>query len=119
MPWKLRFFLLGVAAHIVQRGHSRNPVFFENNGYQAYLDLLYDASRRHKCAIHAYVLMINHVQTELCSKQQIETIVIAHHFDAYHHADFPSARNQVSAPFSVFVRVLYYDWPHSLISLCY
>jgi putative transposase len=61
MPRKPRFFLPGVAVHIVQRGHSRNPVFIENSDYQFYLDLMYDASRRHKCAIHAYVLMTNHV----------------------------------------------------------
>lgn len=61
MPRKPRFFLPGVAVHIVQRGHSRNPVFFENSDYQFSLDLLYDASRLHKCAIHAYVLMTNHV----------------------------------------------------------
>ena len=61
MPRKPRFFLPGVAAHVVQRGHSRNPVFFDNNDYQAYLDLLYDASRRYQCRIHAYVLMTNHV----------------------------------------------------------
>jgi len=61
MPRKPRFFLPGVAVHIVQRGHSRNPVFFENSDYQTYLDLLYDASRQHHSAIHAYVLMTNHI----------------------------------------------------------
>lgn len=61
MPRKPRFFVKDMAVHIVQRGHSRNPVFFENSDHQIYLDFLYDASRRHKCDIHAYVLMTNHI----------------------------------------------------------
>jgi putative transposase len=61
MPRKPRFFVPGVAAHIVQRGHARDPVFFENCDYQTYLGLLHDASLRHQCDIHAYVLMTNHI----------------------------------------------------------
>jgi putative transposase len=61
MPRKPRLFLPGVAVHIVQRGHSRNPVFLDNNDYQTYLDFIYHASRRHQCEVHAYVLMTNHI----------------------------------------------------------
>lgn len=39
MPRKPRFYLPGVPAHIVQRGHSRD-VFFETDDYLAYLDWL-------------------------------------------------------------------------------
>ena len=61
MPRKPRFFVNGVPAHIVQRGHTRNPDFFEISDYQTYLGLLLDASRRYECEIHAYVLMTNHI----------------------------------------------------------
>ena len=61
MPRKRRFFLPGVPAHIVQRGRSRQPVFFADDDYQAYLHWLAEAGERYKCAIHAYVLMTNHV----------------------------------------------------------
>lgn len=61
MPRKPRFFLPDVPVHIVQRGHSREPVFFENSDYRAYLDWLEEAATRYKCAVHAYVLMTNHV----------------------------------------------------------
>lgn len=61
MPRKPRFFLPGVPAHIVQRGHSREPVFFEDSDYRAYLDWLMVAAKRYECEIHAYVLMTNHV----------------------------------------------------------
>ena len=61
MPRKPRFFLADLPAHIVQRGHSREPVFFEDSDYRAYLTWLGEAARRYDCAIHAYVLMTNHV----------------------------------------------------------
>jgi putative transposase len=61
MPRKPRFYLPGTPVHIVQRGHSREPVFFENDNYSAYLEWLEQASERYGCAIHAYVLMTNHI----------------------------------------------------------
>ena len=61
MPRKPRFHLPGVPTHIVQRGHSREPAFFENEDYQAYLNWLQGASERYGCEIHAYVLMTNHI----------------------------------------------------------
>lgn len=61
MPRKPRFFLPDIPAHIVQRGHSREPVFFEDSDYRAYLHWLAEAASRYECAIHAYVLMTNHI----------------------------------------------------------
>lgn len=60
MPRKPRFFLTEIPVHVVQRGHSREPVFFEDSDYRAYLDWLGEAAARYHCAIHAYVLMTNH-----------------------------------------------------------
>ena len=61
MPRKPRFYLPGVAVHAVQRGHSREPVFYEDQDYRAYLNWLTEAAGRYQCAVHAYVLMTNHV----------------------------------------------------------
>jgi putative transposase len=61
MPRKPRFFLPGMPVHIVQRGHSREPVFFEDNDYLAYLRWLKEGAERYKVDIHAYVLMTNHI----------------------------------------------------------
>ena len=33
MPRKQRFFIPDIPVHVVQRGHSREPVFFERNDY--------------------------------------------------------------------------------------
>ena len=48
MPGKPRLYLPGVPAHIVQRGHSREPVF-EVEDYQAYLSWLQETSARYNC----------------------------------------------------------------------
>lgn len=61
MPRKPRFILPGVPVHIVQRGHSREAVFFQEEDYAAYLGWLAEASARYGCGIHAYVLMTNHI----------------------------------------------------------
>lgn len=61
MPRKPRFFLPGVPVHVVQRGNNRQPIFFDDLDYRAYLNWLKEASERWSCRIHAYVLMTNHV----------------------------------------------------------
>ena len=61
MPRKPRFFLPDVPVHIVQRGHSRNVVFCDDADYSTYLQWLKEGAERYGVAIHAYVLMENHV----------------------------------------------------------
>ena len=61
MPRKARFYLPGVPAHVIQRGNNRQAVFFADEDYQAYLNWLKAGSHVYGCAIHAYVLMTNHV----------------------------------------------------------
>ena len=56
-----RITVPGQALHIIQRGNNRQPVFFDPQDYQRYLDNVEAASRRYGCAIHADVLMTNHV----------------------------------------------------------
>ncbi len=60
-PRKPRFFLVGIPAHVVQRGNNRQPVFYDKADYQAYLGWLREGGQRYGCVIHAYVLMTNHV----------------------------------------------------------
>lgn len=61
MPRKPRFYLPGTPAHVVQRGHCRQAVFSGDSDYRAYLRWLAEGAVKHCCAIHAYVLMTNHV----------------------------------------------------------
>lgn len=61
MPRKRRFFLPGIPSHVMQRGNNRQPIFFDDEDRHVYLDWLREAAERYRCAIHAYVLMTNHV----------------------------------------------------------
>jgi putative transposase len=73
MPRKPRFYLPGVPVHVVQRGNCRQATFFGDEDYATYLNWLLDGSQQHECAIHAYVLMTNHVHS-LVTPQNTESI---------------------------------------------
>jgi putative transposase len=49
----------GVALHLIQR--SRGACFLRESDGRAYLDWLRAYAQRFECAVHAYVLMSNHV----------------------------------------------------------
>jgi putative transposase len=53
--------LIDVPQHIVQRGNNRGACFFGDGDRLYYLRLLADAAREFEVAVHAYVLMTNHV----------------------------------------------------------
>jgi putative transposase len=61
MPRRRRVHIDGLPLHIVQRGHNREPCFFAKADFLAYLGWLDDALHDTDCALHAYVLMTNHV----------------------------------------------------------
>ena len=61
MPRKPRFYLPGVPAHVMQRGHNRSAIFFDDEDYLEYLRILKPMAEKYQCLIHAYVLMTNHV----------------------------------------------------------
>jgi len=61
MPRRPRVHIDGVPLHIVQRGHNREPCFFAEEDYRAYLHWLGEALKKQRCTLHAYVLMTNHV----------------------------------------------------------
>ena len=56
-----RFFVPGYPLHVIQRGNNREALFGQKADYQAYAEWLQEAAHRYGCAIHAYVLMTNHV----------------------------------------------------------
>ena len=61
MPRIARLALPGVPLHVVQRGNNRQPCFFQTADYQLYLESVFACAMRYKVAVHAYVLMTNHV----------------------------------------------------------
>jgi putative transposase len=50
-----------LAAHVIQRSNNHQAIFFESADYELYLSLLLEGRDRYQCAVHAYVLMTNHV----------------------------------------------------------
>jgi putative transposase len=61
MARQARIDLPGIPQHVVQRGNNRLPCFLDDVDRHRYLHLLQDALIHHRCALHAYVLMDNHV----------------------------------------------------------
>lgn len=61
MPRQPRLDIAGVPQHVIQRGNDRRPCFFAESDYLCYLQELRELALREGCAIHAYVLMTNHV----------------------------------------------------------
>ena len=68
MPRRARLSVPGIPWHIIQRGNNRAVCFYAEEDYRFYLEHLDDLARRFGCAIHAYVLMTNHVHLLLTPK---------------------------------------------------
>lgn len=48
--------------HVLQQGHSGNPVFVDDEDRRHYLGALMNVSREHRVDVHAYVLLPSRVQ---------------------------------------------------------
>lgn len=86
MPRSPRFDLAYVPQHIIQRGHDGCACFYSPADYRCYLVQLLHASFRWECAVHAYVLMPNHVHL----------LVTPSHLGALAHMMQSIGRNYVS-----------------------
>jgi len=56
-----RIDMAGVPMHVIQRGNNRTACFFAEADYEYFLEFLSKAAKKCACAVHAYVLMTNHV----------------------------------------------------------
>jgi putative transposase len=61
MPRRPRISVPGVPVHLVQRGSNRQACFHADQDYLNYLHWLKEYAGEAECAVHAYVLMTNHV----------------------------------------------------------
>lgn len=61
MARRHRWFIPGISAHVIKRGNNRSPIFSGPDDYLCFLDLLRTAATAHAVAVHAFVLMTNHV----------------------------------------------------------
>lgn len=67
MPRRARLRVAGLPLHIIQRGNNRTPCFYADEDSGLYLHFLGQLAQRFECAVHAYVLMTNHVHLLLTS----------------------------------------------------
>ncbi len=61
MPRRARLRLAAYPVHVIQRGNNRSACFASDTDYLVYLAILNDKAKAFDCAIHACVLMTNHV----------------------------------------------------------
>ena len=73
MPRRPRSFSPSIPVHVVQRGVDRRPCFRQDKDYRSYLAALRETADHYGVAIHAYVLMTNHVHI-LVSPEHEESI---------------------------------------------
>lgn len=79
MPRRARLTLAGVPWHIIQRGNNRSACFVAESDYLVYLGLLKRLSVDSGCAIHAYVLMTNHVHLLLTPESSDSAALLMKH----------------------------------------
>jgi putative transposase len=56
-----RLTLAGHPHHVIQRGNNRQPIFLSDDDRLQFLQLLAEYAEKFKVAVHAYVLMDNHI----------------------------------------------------------
>lgn len=61
MPRPQRYQIAGMPQHVIQRGNNRQATFRNRRDFAFYKTCLDQSSQDHRCQIHAYVLMTNHV----------------------------------------------------------
>jgi len=61
MPRSARLVLPGIPLHVIQRGVNRAALFIDDEDRRHYLRLLRNACQKQAIAVHAFVLMGNHV----------------------------------------------------------
>jgi putative transposase len=70
MPRLSRIVLPDVPLHVIQRGNNHQACFVDESDHCAYLSILEKYAIGCGCAIHAYVLMTNHVHLLLSPREQ-------------------------------------------------
>ena len=70
MPRRPRIILPGAPVHVIQRGNNRDVCFYGEDDHSSYLGWLKEYARHSGRAIHAFVLMTNHVHILLTPKSE-------------------------------------------------
>jgi len=60
MARKPRLCISGIPYHVIQRGNNKEPIFFSEDDYAYFLEIIREAKGKHPCLIYGYCLMTNH-----------------------------------------------------------
>jgi putative transposase len=69
MPRRARIVAAGFPMHVILRGIDRATVFFEDDDRRFFLAALATAAAEEVVAVHAYVLMTNHLHLLMTAKR--------------------------------------------------
>jgi REP element-mobilizing transposase RayT len=70
MARPLRITYPGAVYHITNRGVNKQPIFFEEEDYDKFLEYLAEVSERMQVIIHGYCLMSNHYHLEITTPNE-------------------------------------------------
>ena len=79
MPRRARLSLPGIPWHIIQRGNNSSVCFQAEADYQFYLHYLKEFADKFGCAVHAYLLMTNHVHLLLTPAREDSASLLMKH----------------------------------------
>ena len=79
MPRRARLRVAGLPLHLIQRGNNHSACFYADEDYALYLHHLEELSRKFRCAVHAYVLMTNHVHLLLTLARKDDPSLLMKH----------------------------------------
>jgi len=68
-----------MSLHVIQRGNNRGACFFADHDYRGYLHHLDELAAVYACAVHAYVLMANHVHLLLTPQRPDSVSLLMKH----------------------------------------
>jgi len=88
MPRPLRPIADGLVYHVIDRGNNRQPVFFDDGDYLAFLKALGDLKERKRFALYGYCLMGNHfhllLRPMVGSVSRVMQSLLVSHTQRYH-----------------------------------
>lgn len=88
-----RLFVPGLPLHVIQRGNDRATLFVDFEDFSRFRGLLAHAAPRYGIAIHAYVLMTNHVHV-LATPRGMSSMPSAMHWIGCVFAQYLNAKYQ-------------------------
>jgi len=88
MPRPLRPIAEGLVYHVINRGNGRQPVFFDDGDFLAFLKAIADLKTRKPLALYGYCLRANHIHLLLrpqgTSVSRVVQSLLVSHTQRYH-----------------------------------